>query len=131
MGSNRFRVDMPRFVDFYLQGKLHLDDMISNRIALADINEGMAALETGEIAAALLSSTNNRQKEDSTMRWLSFLRGGNETFGYVVADADGSEGVVDAGARSEFVSLREAIEADALAHLPDNCGNQADVSGGY
>ena len=43
------------------------------------------------------------------MRWLSFLRGGNETFGYVVADADGSEGVVDAGARSEFVSLREAI----------------------
>ena len=28
MGSNRFRVDMPRFVDFYLQGKLHLDDMI-------------------------------------------------------------------------------------------------------
>ena len=51
------------------------------------------------------------------MRWLSFLRGGNETFGYVVADADGSEGVVDAGARSEFVSLREAIEADALAHF--------------
>ena len=62
------------------------------------------------------------------MRWLSFLRGGNETFGYVVADADGSEGVVDAGARSEFVSLREAIEADALANLPDSCGNQADVS---
>ncbi|MCB1684494.1 MAG: Zn-dependent alcohol dehydrogenase, partial [Pseudomonadales bacterium] len=25
MGSNRFRVDMPRFVDFYLQGRLHLD----------------------------------------------------------------------------------------------------------
>ncbi|MEX2327781.1 MAG: Zn-dependent alcohol dehydrogenase, partial [Pseudomonadales bacterium] len=27
MGSNRFRVDMPRFIDFYLQGKLHLDQM--------------------------------------------------------------------------------------------------------
>ena len=54
MGSNRFRVDMPRFVDFYLQGKLHLDDMISNRIALADINEGMAALETGEIARSVI-----------------------------------------------------------------------------
>ena len=24
MGSNRFRVDMPRFVEFYLQGRLHL-----------------------------------------------------------------------------------------------------------
>ena len=54
MGSNRFRVDMPRFVDFYLQGKLHLDDMISNRIALSDINEGMAAMETGEIARSVI-----------------------------------------------------------------------------
>ena len=54
MGSNRFRVDMPRFVDFYLQGKLHLDDMISNRIALSNINEGMAALETGEIARSVI-----------------------------------------------------------------------------
>ena len=27
MGSNRFRVDMPRYVELYLQGKLHLDDI--------------------------------------------------------------------------------------------------------
>ena len=53
-GSNRLRAAMPRFVDFYLQGKLHLDDMISNRIALTDINEGMAALETGEIARSVI-----------------------------------------------------------------------------
>jgi S-(hydroxymethyl)glutathione dehydrogenase/alcohol dehydrogenase len=50
MGSNRFRVDMPRFVDFYLQGKLHLDDMISGRIQLEDVNDALAALETGEVA---------------------------------------------------------------------------------
>ena len=50
MGSNRFRIDMPRFVDLYLQGKLHLDDMVSGRIKLSDINEAMAQLETGEIA---------------------------------------------------------------------------------
>lgn len=50
MGSNRFRLDMPRFVDFYLQGKLHLDDMISSRISLEDINDAMAQLETGEVA---------------------------------------------------------------------------------
>ena len=30
MGSNRFRVDMPRLVDFYLAGKLKLDEMISS-----------------------------------------------------------------------------------------------------
>ena len=29
MGSNRFPVDMPRFVDFYMSGKLKLDEMIS------------------------------------------------------------------------------------------------------
>ena len=54
MGSNRFRVDMPRFVDFYLQGRLHLDDMISRRIKLEDINDGLAALETGEVARSVI-----------------------------------------------------------------------------
>ena len=50
MGSNRFRVDMPRFVDFYLAGKLHLDDMIASRIKLEDVNDALAQLETGEVA---------------------------------------------------------------------------------
>jgi S-(hydroxymethyl)glutathione dehydrogenase/alcohol dehydrogenase len=50
MGSNRFRVDMPRFIELYLQGRLHLDDMVSSRIRLADINDAMAALNTGEVA---------------------------------------------------------------------------------
>ncbi|MCR9278559.1 MAG: Zn-dependent alcohol dehydrogenase [Pseudomonadaceae bacterium] len=54
MGSNRFRVDMPRFVDFYLQGKLHLDDMISRRIKLEDVNEGMEALKSGEVARSVI-----------------------------------------------------------------------------
>ena len=51
------------------------------------------------------------------MRWLSFLRDGSETFGYVVGDAASGEGVVDAGAGSDFASLREAIAADALTDL--------------
>jgi S-(hydroxymethyl)glutathione dehydrogenase/alcohol dehydrogenase len=54
MGSNRFRVDMPRFVEFYLQGRLHLDDMISRRIRLEDVNDGLAALETGELARSVI-----------------------------------------------------------------------------
>lgn len=54
MGSNRFRVDMPRFIDFYLQGRLHLDDLISRRIKLEDVNEGLAALETGEVARSVI-----------------------------------------------------------------------------
>ena len=54
MGSNRFRVDMPRFVEFYLQGRLHLDDLISRRISLEEVNDGIAALETGEVARSVI-----------------------------------------------------------------------------
>ncbi len=59
------------------------------------------------------------------MRWLSFLRDGAETFGFVTADG---EGVVDAGARSDFSSLGEAIGADALAQLASSCGDDADLA---
>ena len=58
------------------------------------------------------------------MRWLSFVRDGETSFGYVTSDG---AGVVDAGARSEFNSLREAIEADMLGTLPVQCGDEADL----
>lgn len=50
MGSNRFRVDMPRYVDFYLAGKLKLDDLLSSHIKLEDVNEALQALKTGAVA---------------------------------------------------------------------------------
>ena len=59
------------------------------------------------------------------MRWLSFERDGGVSFGYITSDG---EGVVDAGARSAFASLREAIAADALASLADQCGDSADLA---
>ena len=34
MGSNQFRLDMPRFIDLYLDGRLMLDEMVSHRIEL-------------------------------------------------------------------------------------------------
>lgn len=55
MGSNRFRIDMPRYVDFYMSGKLKLDPLISRRIPLAEINEGMEALKTGEVARQVIT----------------------------------------------------------------------------
>ncbi|MCY3885623.1 MAG: Zn-dependent alcohol dehydrogenase [Gammaproteobacteria bacterium] len=54
MGSNRFRVDMPRFVDFYMQGSLHLDDLVSRRIKIEDVNDALAQLETGEEARSVI-----------------------------------------------------------------------------
>ena len=54
MGSNRFPVDMPRLVDFYLSGKLKLDEMISRRIRLEDINDAFDELKTGELARSVI-----------------------------------------------------------------------------
>ncbi|MGH9194349.1 MAG: zinc-binding dehydrogenase, partial [Acidimicrobiia bacterium] len=50
MGSNRFRIDMPRYIDFYLAGKLKLDELVSDRIKLEQVNDGFTALSSGEIA---------------------------------------------------------------------------------
>jgi S-(hydroxymethyl)glutathione dehydrogenase / alcohol dehydrogenase len=54
MGSNRFPVDMPRLVDFYMSGKLKLDQMISQRIKLADVNQGLDELRRGELARSVI-----------------------------------------------------------------------------
>ncbi len=54
MGSNRFRFDMPKYVEFYLDGRLHLDEMISARIKLNEVNEGFDAMRKGEVARQVI-----------------------------------------------------------------------------
>jgi S-(hydroxymethyl)glutathione dehydrogenase / alcohol dehydrogenase len=54
MGSNRFRVDMPRLVELYMQGRLHLDDWISDRIGLDQINEGFRAMKAGKVVRSII-----------------------------------------------------------------------------
>ena len=54
MGSNRFRIDMPRLVDFYLRGKLHLAEMISKRIKLEQINDAFKDMMAGTVARSVI-----------------------------------------------------------------------------
>jgi S-(hydroxymethyl)glutathione dehydrogenase / alcohol dehydrogenase len=54
MGSNQFRTDMPRFVDMYLDGRLHLDEMVSKTITLDEINDGFADMKTGNVARSVI-----------------------------------------------------------------------------
>jgi S-(hydroxymethyl)glutathione dehydrogenase/alcohol dehydrogenase len=54
MGSNQFRTDMPRFVDMYLKGQLLLDEMVSARIGLDDVNAGFEAMKAGEVARSVI-----------------------------------------------------------------------------
>jgi len=54
MGSNRFPVDMPRLVEYYMAGKLKLDELISRRIKLEDVNDAFAEMKTGQIARSVI-----------------------------------------------------------------------------
>ena len=54
MGSNHFKVDMPRYVELYLQGRLKLDELISARISLDEVNDGYAAMKRGDLARSVI-----------------------------------------------------------------------------
>ena len=54
MGSNRFRRDIPRMVQLYLQGRLNLDDLISAHITLDEVNIGFRRLQGGEVARSVI-----------------------------------------------------------------------------
>lgn len=54
MGMNRFPVDLPRLVDFYLRGLLDLDTIIAERIPLDRINEGFETMKGGHSARSVV-----------------------------------------------------------------------------
>ncbi|HEX6212989.1 MAG TPA: Zn-dependent alcohol dehydrogenase [Methylomirabilota bacterium] len=55
MGSNRFRTDIPRYLELYRQGRLQLDEMVTRRGRLEDINEAFRAMKAGEVARTVLT----------------------------------------------------------------------------
>ena len=54
MGGNRFPVDLPRLVDFYMRGLLDLDTIIAERIPLEAINAGFDKLRAGHSARSVI-----------------------------------------------------------------------------
>jgi S-(hydroxymethyl)glutathione dehydrogenase / alcohol dehydrogenase len=54
MGSNRFRFDMPKYIEFYLDGRLHLDEMISSRVKLSEVNDALDRMRKGEAARQVI-----------------------------------------------------------------------------
>ena len=55
MGGNRFRVDMPRLLELWRQGRLKLDTLISGEVKLHEINEGFAMLKSGSPVRNLIN----------------------------------------------------------------------------
>ncbi len=54
-GSIRPRVDIPRFVDLYMRGKLKLDELITRTYRLDDINDAFATMKAGEVARSVIT----------------------------------------------------------------------------
>jgi S-(hydroxymethyl)glutathione dehydrogenase / alcohol dehydrogenase len=53
-GSGNVRRDMPMLLDLYMQGRLKLDELVSRRIKLEQVNEAFEAMEKGEVARSVI-----------------------------------------------------------------------------
>src|SRR5215471_12988259 len=47
-GGAKGRTDVPRIVDWYMEGKINIDDLITHKLALDDINKGFDLMHRGE-----------------------------------------------------------------------------------
>lgn len=54
MGANRFPVDIPRLVDFYLRGLLDLDSIVAETIPLEAVNDGFEKMKKGDAARSVI-----------------------------------------------------------------------------
>ena len=47
-GGARGRTDVPKIVDWYMDGKINIDDLITHTMPLADINKAFDLMHSGE-----------------------------------------------------------------------------------
>ncbi len=55
MGGVRNSIDIPRYVDFYVAGKLKLDELVSRTRPLAEINAGFDDMKKAELARTVIT----------------------------------------------------------------------------
>jgi S-(hydroxymethyl)glutathione dehydrogenase/alcohol dehydrogenase len=55
-GSTNAKRDIPMYAKLYLQGRMNLDDLISRRISLREVNDGYAALKDGSLNRVVVTS---------------------------------------------------------------------------
>jgi S-(hydroxymethyl)glutathione dehydrogenase/alcohol dehydrogenase len=53
-GSANMRRDMPKLIDLYMRGRLKIDELVSRRIKLDDVNAAFDAIEKGEVARSVI-----------------------------------------------------------------------------
>lgn len=55
-GSTNAKHDIPMYAELYLQGRMNLDDLVSRKIPLREVNEGYAALKDGSLTRVVVTS---------------------------------------------------------------------------
>ena len=58
MGGVRNTIDIPRYVDFYMEGRLKIDELISRHRPLSEVNEAFEDMKAGGIARTVLMFDN-------------------------------------------------------------------------
>jgi S-(hydroxymethyl)glutathione dehydrogenase / alcohol dehydrogenase len=53
-GGARGRTDVPKIVDWYMEGKIEIDDLITHKLKLGDINEGFDLMHAGRSIRAVV-----------------------------------------------------------------------------
>lgn len=54
MGGVRNSIDVPRYIDLYMDGRLKLDEMISRRRPLGEVNAAFEDMKTGALARSVI-----------------------------------------------------------------------------
>ena len=54
MGSNQFRMDIPRYIELYKQGRLQIDSLVSQRLKLESINQAFKDMKKGQLARSVI-----------------------------------------------------------------------------
>ena len=54
-GSSNVQQDVPRLLQYYKEGKLKLDELISRRIGVDEVNDAFRAMEAGEVARSVIN----------------------------------------------------------------------------
>jgi len=55
-GSTNAKRDIPMYAELYLQDRMNLDELVSRRISLREVNEGYAALKDGSLNRVVVTS---------------------------------------------------------------------------
>ncbi|MEY2431444.1 MAG: S-(hydroxymethyl)glutathione dehydrogenase / alcohol dehydrogenase [Acidimicrobiaceae bacterium] len=53
-GSSNVQQDVPKLLEYYKSGELKLDELISRRISVNDVNDAFKAMEAGEVARSVI-----------------------------------------------------------------------------